>query len=388
MIRFFVFSILICLANFTLLIDSLYAQRESERVDLWKSVVNHQIEDRLFVLKYSNWAHIAGNEDKTARDFELATQQTRPDATKAIEAAIKIATLNPKDDLGFLALQVALTQSRNLKDKAKTIGPVLEIFEKHYLSDARLESLLLYIARSAASDTNPELRDALLGLLAKIIEANPKGSRMRVLSSYYSAAERADWVNKLDLSEETRNKIRKELVALAEIARDEAGEIRFFGRPGKQCATELLNSLENLSVGGYLPNVKVHVVGGGEDELKNYRGKIVLVDFWATWCVPCVASLPKVVKLKEETEGKPFVVITISVDKNDQLVEEFISDRMDLPFVNWRTSPDSDLYTGWCIQSVPTYFLIDEHGKIHGRGNRVEDLIPRAKELVEQIDEE
>ena len=388
MIRFFVVSILICFANFTLLIDCLYAQSEVERVGLWKSIVNHQIEDRLYILNYSDWAHIAGNENKTNQDFELETQQTRPDATKAIEAAIKIATLNPKDDLGFLALEVALIQSRNLKDKAKTIIPVLEIFEKHYLSDARLESVLLYLARTAESETNTELRDAQLGLLAKVIEANPKGSRLRVLSSYCSAVERADWVNNLELSEDQRNKIRKELVTLAEIARDEAGEISLYGRPGKERATELLNSLENLSVGGYLPNVKGHVVGDGEDELKNYRGKIVLVDFWATWCVPCVASLPKVVKLKEELEGKPFVVITVSIDKNDQRVEKFISDRMDLPFVNWRTSPDSDLYTGWCIQSVPTYFLIDEHGKIHGRGNRVEDLIPRAKELVEQIDEE
>ena len=74
--------------------------------------------------------------------------------------------------------------------------------------------------------------------------------------------------------------------------------------------------------------------------------------------------------------------------KNDQLVEKFISDRMELPFVNWRTSFDSDLYTGWMIKSVPTYFLIDEDGKIHGRGNRVEDLIQRAKELVEQLDKE
>ena len=315
MIRFFALSILICFANFTLLIDNLYGQREAVRVKLWSSVVNHQIEDRLFILSYSKWGHIEGNENKTIRDFELASQQTRPDATKAIEAAIKIATLNPTDDLGFLALNFALIQSSNLKDKAKTIGPVIEAFEKHYLSDARLETLLLYMARSTAAESNQELRDALAGLLAKVIEANPKGSRLRVLGAYYSAAERADWVNNLELSEQARNEIRKELIALAEIARDEAGEIRFFGRPGKQRATDLLNSLEKLSVGGYLPNVKVHVVGGGEDQLTNYRGKIVLVDFWATWCVPCVASLPKVVKLKEEMKGKPFVVITISVDK-------------------------------------------------------------------------
>lgn len=388
MIRFFVFSTQICFATFALMIDSVYGQLEAERVDLWHSVVNHQIEDRLFIVRFSDWAHIEGNEDKTVRDFEVATQQTRPDATKAIEAAMKIAALNPTDDLGFLALDFALIQSSNTKDKVKTILPVIEVFEKHYLTDPRLKALLLYIARSASRDTNRETRDALVGLLAKIIEANPKGSEMRVVSAYYSAVERAGWVNDLELPEETRSKIRKELIALAEIARDEAGEIRFFGRPGKQRATELINSIEKLSVGGYLPNVKVHVVGGGEDELETYRGKIVLVDFWATWCVPCIASLPKVVKLKKEMESKPFVVITISIDDNDQLVEEFIADRMDLPFINWRTSPDSDLYTGWMIQGVPTYFLIDEDGKIHGRGNRFENLTQRAKELVEKVDKE
>ena len=76
----------------------------------------------------------------------------------------------------------------------------------------------------------------------------------------------------------------------------------------------LLYYLENLSVGQSLPNLAAVDLTGRQDSLSNYNGKVLLLDFWATWCGPCIKSLPDLRQLTEELPDDSFEIISISID--------------------------------------------------------------------------
>lgn len=97
----------------------------------------------------------------------------------------------------------------------------------------------------------------------------------------------------------------------------------------------------------------------------NLRGKVVLLDFWATWCPPCVESVPALVKLKKDFSGEEFVLIGISSDRNKARLEQFIHTKgMDWPEY-WE--PDDVTFRGFATKSnygIPNFVLIDRNGII------------------------
>ena len=148
----------------------------------------------------------------------------------------------------------------------------------------------------------------------------------------------------------------------------------FRGETGGEAIQPVLYALENLAIGATLPEATAQRVGGDEESLSKYRGSVLLLDFWATWCAPCIASLPEVTKLQQLLADRDFQVITISIDENVGLVEQFMADRMELPFVNWFVGEESKLYDDWSIQGVPTYIAVDRDGLVLGRSHDVESL--------------
>ena len=148
----------------------------------------------------------------------------------------------------------------------------------------------------------------------------------------------------------------------------------FRGDPGGVAIEPVLYALDNVTVGAVLPDASADRIGGDRESLSDYRGDVLLLDFWATWCVPCIASLPEVTHLQESLGDMGFRVITISIDEGVDLVERFMDERMDLPFVNWFVGEESELYDDWAIQGVPTYIVVDREGVVRGRSHEVESL--------------
>ena len=148
----------------------------------------------------------------------------------------------------------------------------------------------------------------------------------------------------------------------------------FAGDNGGVAIQPVLYALENVTVGAVLPEAAALRVGGGQESLSDYHGNVLLLDFWATWCAPCIASLPDVERLQELLADRDFKVITISIDENVELVDQFMEERMDLPYVNWFVGERSKLYDDWSIQGVPTYIAVDREGVVRGRSHSVESL--------------
>ncbi len=145
---------------------------------------------------------------------------------------------------------------------------------------------------------------------------------------------------------------------------------------------ELESRLALPGVGDTL-EIAFTALDGRKVDLAAMKGKVVLVDFWATWCGPCVAELPNVKKAYEAHHEKGFEIVAISLDEDKKALEKFIKDEK-LP---WPQAFDgkgwgSDLAQKFGIQSIPATFLIGKDGKVAAANLRGDELEKKVAELV------
>ena len=137
-----------------------------------------------------------------------------------------------------------------------------------------------------------------------------------------------------------------------------------------------------LKVGSNAPalSVKTWVKGAPISKLEN--GKAYVVEFWATWCPPCVAELPNVLKAYEKYHAKGFEIIGISLDKDEAALTSFIK-KKNMPWpqyfdgLGW----NNKLSGKYGVTSIPATYLLDGEGKIIGsdlRGDALDEAIAKA----------
>ena len=141
----------------------------------------------------------------------------------------------------------------------------------------------------------------------------------------------------------------------------------------------LVYGLRHATPGGTLADETGRRLDGSEEKLSIYAGKVVLVDFWATWCGPCVAALPELRELAAAHPKDRFEILAISVDEEVETVIEFLEEEP-MPWANWHIGTQSELARNWQIRAFPTYLVVDDDGTILSRGLTLE----ASKALIEQ----
>jgi thiol-disulfide isomerase/thioredoxin len=106
--------------------------------------------------------------------------------------------------------------------------------------------------------------------------------------------------------------------------------------------------------------IEGNTITGEAVNLASFKGKVVLVDFWGTWCGPCVAAMPKLTELHERYKAKGFEILGVAADDSDSL-KKFL-DKKPLAWQNV-TDAESELATKYSIEAYPTTLLIDKQGK-------------------------
>jgi peroxiredoxin len=119
-----------------------------------------------------------------------------------------------------------------------------------------------------------------------------------------------------------------------------------------------------VKVGDPAPDFELTTVEGKAIRLKDLRGKFVLLDFWATWCAPCIASLPRLQAVHEQfKDDERFVMIGLSLDDDKDILRKFLQDKK-LSWPQVRLGEKSDLCLQYGVIGVPSYLLIGPDGMI------------------------
>ena len=162
--------------------------------------------------------------------------------------------------------------------------------------------------------------------------------------------------------------------------------------PGKQADAilKMIAQIEDakkiqasLVVGAAFPGFTDADVAGKPLSLDAYRGKVVLVDFWATWCGPCVAELPNVLETYRTYHARGFEIIGISLDKDLNVLTTFIKDHN----MSWQQYFDgrgweNKLAAKYGIRSIPTTLLLDGKGRIVAKDLRGNALPAELAKLL------
>ena len=130
-----------------------------------------------------------------------------------------------------------------------------------------------------------------------------------------------------------------------------------------QAEADLIASIEHATVGSTLPEWAGRRLDGTEEPLSAYRGRVLLIDFWATWCVPCIDALPKLREMVADLPADRFALLAISVDEELETLTAFM-EREAMPWSNWHLGRSSDLERILDVRGFPTYLLADENGTI------------------------
>jgi len=103
-------------------------------------------------------------------------------------------------------------------------------------------------------------------------------------------------------------------------------------------------------------------LNGVSHDLAAYRGRVVLVNFWASWCPPCREEMPSMQRLRQKLDGKPFVILAVASGEEAQDSAAFLN----IVKVNFAVLPDPDaaVTKRWKVYSLPTSFLIGSDGQL------------------------
>ncbi len=133
------------------------------------------------------------------------------------------------------------------------------------------------------------------------------------------------------------------------------------------------------------PPLDLPVLEDGRMRLDDMRGQVVLINFWASWCPPCVHEMPSMERLAQSLEGRPFRMIAVNMAEDPATVRHFLETRVHFsqPVL---LDADGKALRDWKVFAFPTTYLVDHRGRIrYGVSGAVDWVAPEQRQVIEQL---
>ncbi len=149
-------------------------------------------------------------------------------------------------------------------------------------------------------------------------------------------------------------------------------------------AIQRIPILEKLKIGNPALPIDAVTTAGDRISLKSYKGKVLLVDFWASWCKPCRQEMPTVKSVYREYHEKGFEILGISLDQSEASFRSYVEDQgITWPQIFDGKGWQSSVGQQYGINSIPATFLLDRNGTIRYRDLRGDKLREAVQGLIE-----
>jgi thiol-disulfide isomerase/thioredoxin len=256
-------------------------------------------------------------------------------------------------------LRVASDKSRNREVRGRACMALAKL-----LSAKKIIALSLAYDEGGKSPLPPLIAKRIDPSFVKYIrEADPEALGTEVEALFEQAAKDYGDViydpSRIDLKHRT----------IADLARAELHEVR------------------DLSVGKAAPEIEGESVDGKPLKLSDYRGKVVVLSFWASWCGPCMDLVPHERSLVKRLEGRSFALLGIDGDADRQKAANvMVKERMNWPSWWDHTDGDGPIATQWNVRGWPTIYILDHNGVIRYKNFPRNDLDTLVDSLLKEME--
>ena len=179
-----------------------------------------------------------------------------------------------------------------------------------------------------------------------------------------------------------------QLAIAEEFAGKTAEAVKWYERivsdfPTSVAGQKAAGARRRLRSAGKMMELKGEGLNGKLVDIARYRGKIVLIQYWATWCEPCVADMARIKELRAQYAKKGFAVIGVNLDNDGQRARAFLKTHK-LPWSHIREEGglDSRPANEMGILTLPTMILVDQKGRVAHRNIHVTELDAELKKLI------
>jgi len=282
--------------------------------------------------------------EKQEAQRKLEDIKKEPPGPKYADRFLEFAMQSPGDTMAFAAAMTAFKVSLAPATKDNTRGKAIAYLQKHFAAKPQIKQLVRIFEASKAPAGEALLRD----VLAKNPNHRIQGHACKALLE----------VSTRPGEKATLNKMLK----------------------GKYA-----DLFPDVSIVKRVPEIVANNVNGKEVKLSHLKGKVVVLDIWATWCPHCRALIPQLRQMVQRLKDKPFVLVGINMDAEKETLVEFLA-KEELPWAQWWVGASSNLAEDWNIEYFPTVYVIDAGGVIRNVGVTGHDLEEAVTGILAKIE--
>jgi len=309
---------------------------------------------------------------RDAKERETVVAQAKELFGSYAPKALKVAEEKPDDATGQEAAILALQLATQTSKHGAEVERAADILARHHMASPKVRQLVPVLENAG----EPGVK-ALRAFAAAAKDQQTKGAVTLALGKALVAS--ADKVGDLKKGEALVKEAESAFETAARDYKDVRTEDSTVGRE----AESELKTVRAVGVGKPAPDVEGTDLDGKKVKLASFKGKVVVLDIWATWCGPCVAMIPHERELVKKLEGKPFVFLSVSADKEKQALTEFLT-KTQMPWQHWWDGADRAVQKAYHVQYYPNVFIIDANGVIRYRHVRGADMDKAVEELLKE----